>query len=68
MANPENLSVVPFTKLTIPQRQARITVTSTKIQYSQTVLLNFGQLSWPHVSVATLTPNQPIIIPPSVWD
>ena len=45
-----------------------ITVTSTQIQYSQTVLLNFGPLSWPHVSVATLTPNQPITIPPSVWD
>jgi hypothetical protein len=45
-----------------------ITVTSTQIQYSQTVLLNFGPLSWPHVSVATLTPKQPLIIPPSVWE
>jgi hypothetical protein len=26
-----------------------------QIQYSQTVLLNFDKLSWPHVSVATLT-------------
>jgi hypothetical protein len=24
------------------------------LQYSQTVLLNFGPLSWPHVTVATL--------------
>jgi hypothetical protein len=28
-----------------------------QIQYSQTVLLNFDKLSWPHVSVATLTQN-----------
>jgi hypothetical protein len=27
----------------------------TQLQYSQTVLLNFNGLSWPHVSVATLT-------------
>lgn len=26
-----------------------------QLQYTQTVLLNFGGLSWPHVSVATLT-------------
>jgi hypothetical protein len=25
-----------------------------QLQYSQTVLLNFNGLSWPHVSVATL--------------
>jgi len=29
--------------------------TFTQIQYSQVVLLNFDNLSWPHVSVATLT-------------
>ncbi|KAK3680610.1 hypothetical protein LTR37_021136 [Vermiconidia calcicola] len=33
-----------------------ITVLSTQIQYSQTVILNFAGLSWPHVSVATLLP------------
>ncbi len=27
----------------------------TQIQYSQVVLLDFDKLSWPHVSVATLT-------------
>ena len=26
-----------------------------QLQYSQKVLLNFNGLSWPHVSVATLT-------------
>ena len=28
--------------------------TSLQLQYTQTVLLNFNGLSWPHVSVATL--------------
>jgi hypothetical protein len=37
-----------------------LTVTWTQIQYSQTVLLNFNRLSWPHVSVATLVPKDPI--------
>jgi hypothetical protein len=37
-----------------------ITVTATQIQYSQTVILNFAGLSWPHVSVATLVPDAPI--------
>jgi hypothetical protein len=31
-----------------------------QIQYTQKVLLNFARLSWPHVSVATLVPNEPI--------
>lgn len=34
------------------------TVVFTQIQYSQLVLLNFGGLSWPHVSVATLVPSE----------
>lgn len=33
-----------------------ITIRTTQIQYSQTVILNFNGLSWPHVSVATLVP------------
>lgn len=33
----------------------QIPVTWTQLQYSQNVLLNFAPLSWPHVSVATLT-------------
>ena len=33
-----------------------ITVESTIIQYSQTVMLNFNGLTWPHVSVAGLVP------------
>jgi len=34
-----------------------------QIQYSQTVFLNFGPLTWPHVSVATLIPADPIVVP-----
>ncbi|KAF0331177.1 hypothetical protein GQ607_001485 [Colletotrichum asianum] len=34
-----------------------VTVEYTQIQYSQTVMLNFATLSWPHVSVATLAPS-----------
>lgn len=44
-----------------------ITFTTTQIQYSQTVLLNFNGLSWPHVSVATLVPAGTIPVPPSAW-
>lgn len=33
-----------------------ITLRTKQIQYSQTVILNFNGLSWPHVSVATLVP------------
>lgn len=53
---------------TIPIPAPRpIKVTFTQIQYSQAVLLNFNTLSWPHVSVATLIPDGPITVPPSVW-
>ena len=44
-----------------------IKVNSTQIQYSQTVILNFAGLSWPHVSVATLVPADPLPIPVSAW-
>ena len=44
-----------------------IKVTTTQIQYSQLVNLQFSRLNWPHVSVATLVPNNPIPIPLSAW-
>lgn len=56
--------VDPPTAITTPKT---ITVTSTQIQYSQTVILNFAPLSWPHVSVATLIPRDPIKVPASVF-
>jgi LysM repeat protein len=39
-----------------------LTVTYTQIQYTQNVLLNFATLTWPHVSVATLVPADPIAV------
>jgi hypothetical protein len=48
-------------------RPRPIRVQMTQIQYSQTVLLNFALLSWPHVSVATLVPSEPNPVPPWVW-
>jgi hypothetical protein len=44
-----------------------ITVKSTQIQYSQVVFLNFAGLTWPHVSVATLVPGEPVSVLPSAW-
>jgi hypothetical protein len=57
--------VDPPAAITTPKT---ITVTSTQIQYSQLVLLNFATLSWPHVSVATLVPVDPVQVPASVFD
>jgi hypothetical protein len=61
---------VPTFSVTPPfdlDKEREITVTFTQIQYSQTVLLNFAGLTWPHVSVNTLVPADDIIVPPSVW-
>jgi hypothetical protein len=55
-----SFSIFPPGIVTIPRT---ITFTTTQIQYSQFVLLNFKGLSWPHVSIATLTPAFPIPIP-----
>ena len=57
-------SVEPPTAITQPRQ---ITVTSTQIQYSQKVILNFNGILWPHVSVATLVPNFLIPVLPSQW-
>ena len=45
-----------------------ITVTSTQIQYSQTVFLVFAGLTWPHISCATLIPTEELRVPPSAWN
>ncbi|KAK5170880.1 uncharacterized protein LTR77_004024 [Saxophila tyrrhenica] len=47
----------PAQHITTPRTVA---VKSTQIQYSQTVLLNFATLSWPHVSVGTLVPSDDV--------
>lgn len=44
-----------------------LTVNFTQIQYSQTVLLNFNGLTWPHVSVNTLVRADDIVVPASAW-
>ncbi len=43
-----------------------ITMSTTQIQYSQEVILNFRGTSWPHVSVASLVPADPIPVPASL--
>jgi hypothetical protein len=47
-------AMIPTTEVTVAE------VWYTQIQYTQTVMLNFKGLTWPHVSVATLVPNEPI--------
>ena len=54
--------VKPPTAVTRPRQ---IKVTSTQIQYSQTVILNFNGILWPHVSLATLVPDSLIPVPAS---
>lgn len=56
-----SFAVSPATEITAG---AQIEVTYTQIQYTQTVFLNFNGLTWPHVSVATLVPKDPIPITP----
>ena len=52
----------------VDSKEARkLTVRFTQIQYTQTVLLNFNQLTWPHVSVNTLVPADDVIVPASAW-
>ena len=55
----------PPTEITAPRT---IKFQSKQIQYTQTVMLNFKGLTWPHVSVATLVPAHPIQIPPTAWN
>ena len=45
----------------------QIKMTFTQIQYTQTVLLNFNGLTWPHVSVNTLVPADDVNVPASAW-
>src|SRR5271165_4956162 len=61
---PRFSGIVPF-DLDMPRE---LTVHFTQIQYTQTVLLNFNGLTWPHVSVNTLVPADDIIVPLSAWE
>ena len=57
--------VEPTVQIKAPKQ---ITVSYTQIQYSQKVLLNFANLSWPHISVATLVPASPIAVPAAAFN
>jgi hypothetical protein len=62
---PRFLAAIPF----VPGKGfagGTVTVNTIQIQYSQKVLLDFNGLSWPHVSVASLVPADPIAIPESL--
>lgn len=54
----------PAFQITLAKNDAEFDakVRYTQIQYSQNVTLDFGKLSWPHISVATLVPADPIPI------
>ncbi len=56
--------VAPPAAITAPRT---IKATATQIQYAQKVFLNFNGLTWPHVSVATLVPADPIRVPASAF-
>ncbi|OHE90498.1 hypothetical protein CORC01_14202 [Colletotrichum orchidophilum] len=43
-----------------------VSVTYTQLQYSQNVILDFAQLSWPHVTVGTLVQTSPTVLPASI--
>lgn len=43
-------------------KDCTVTVTYTQIQYTQLVILNFTGLGWPHISVANLVPDAPILV------
>jgi hypothetical protein len=62
--NAATFSITPPIDLALPRE---LKLTFTQIQYTQTVLLNFAGLTWPHVSVNTLVPADDIVVPPSSW-
>jgi hypothetical protein len=62
---PSFLVSIPF----VPGKKfvgGTITMSTTQIQYSQEVILNFNGLSWPHVSVASRVAADPIPVPASL--
>jgi hypothetical protein len=69
--NPQ-IPLVPRFLVSVPHLEGKrfpggaITMFTTQIQYSQEVILNFSGKSWPHVSVASLVPADPISVPASL--
>ena len=69
-AEPHPGAVVPSFRVDPPHeitKPTTITVTALQIQYTQQVFLNFKGLTWPHVSVATLVPKDPVFVPASAF-
>jgi len=69
-AAPNKTAKVPTFAVQVPKEitaAKTIKVNSVEIQYSQTVLLNFAGLRWPHVSCATLVQSQAVPVPPEAW-
>jgi hypothetical protein len=62
---PQFIASIPFVA-GMKYAGGTVTVSTTQIQYSQNVILNFAGLSWPHVSVATLIPADPVPVPASL--
>ncbi|KAK6543729.1 hypothetical protein TWF694_000463 [Orbilia ellipsospora] len=63
--------IVPSFKVEAPcgvTEGQKITASFQQIQYSQNVNLDFANLTWPHVSIATLVPTDPIVVPESAFD
>jgi len=66
------IPLVPRFLVSIPYAEGQrfaggtITMLTAQIQYSQEVILNFSGKSWPHVSVASLVPADPIAVPASL--
>jgi hypothetical protein len=64
--------LVPSFLVSIPPLEGKkfaggtVAMSTTQIQYSQEVILNFDRISWPHVSVASLVPAEPIPVPTSL--
>jgi hypothetical protein len=63
---PRFLVSIPFVEGNKKFAGGTITMSSTQIQYSQQVILTFTKVCWPHVSVASLVPADPIPVPASL--
>ena len=56
---------LPTFEVTPPEKGTKpivVDVTYTQIQYAQIVYLRFAGLVWPHASVATLVPKEPVVV------
>jgi hypothetical protein len=67
---PSQVTPVPVFEVKPPHeitKHQKIKVETKQIQYTQLVNLDFGPLTWPHRSVATLVPQAPVPVPDSVF-